>query len=82
MRKLLAILIAVGVTFAPTALADSDVAAYPDFTMGTPSPVVDQNNDPNGYFDFVMGMPSVAYQFQEATATSTPVTGYWIINIE
>jgi len=72
MKILLAILIAVSLTLAPTALADSGVAAYSDFTMGTPSPVVDQADDPNGYFDFVMGMPAVVYEFQE---TDTPAGG-------
>lgn len=66
MKILLAILITVGIAIAPTALADTDVSAYSDFTMGTPSPVVDQDNDPNGYFDFVMGSPAVVYEFQEA----------------
>lgn len=77
MRILLAILIIVGFSLAPAALADSSVAAYSDFTYGTPSPVVDEDNDPNGYFDFTYGTPSVAYEFVEAAAppaTSTPTT--------
>lgn len=82
MRILLAILIVFGITLAPTALADSSVAAYSDFTFGTPSPVVDQTNDPNGYFDFVMGMPAVVYEFQQAAEppAATPSTRRIIIN--
>lgn len=82
MKILLAILIAVSLTIAPTALADSSVAAYSDFTSGTPSPAVDQANDPNGYFDFSLGMPSVAYQFQQAAAPPATSTTRRVIIIE